>query len=144
MKNVLPCLVCFQSGEGDITWYIGKVEGCTGGSSLFRLYKLPSAQSAENQEKRLYILPCTQFYLPIISIKNMQIFSVVSQANLLSVSFDLLIWLVRSHRARGKQMRWTPGSEATSPWQQEEKRAHPAPGDDLAHKSYNFQGAVIK
>lgn len=41
-------------------------------------------------------------------------------------------------------MRWTPGSEATSPWQQEEKGAHPASRGDLAHKSYMSQGAVIK
>lgn len=91
MKNVLPWLVCYQSGVGDITWYTGKVEGCTGESSLFRLYKLPSAQGAENWLKSLYTLPCTQVYLPIISIKIMQIVSEVSQADLLSISFDLLI-----------------------------------------------------
>jgi len=41
-------------------------------------------------------------------------------------------------------MRWTPASEATRPWQQEGKGAHPAPEDGLAHKFYTFQGAVIK
>lgn len=91
MKNVLPWLVCYQTGAGDITRCTGKAEGCAGGSSLFQLYKLPSAQGAEKQEKRLHTLPCTQVYLPIINIKIMQIVSVVSQADRLSVVFDLLI-----------------------------------------------------
>lgn len=36
---------------------------------VFQLYKLLSAQGAENQEKRLYNIPYTQIYLPVINIK---------------------------------------------------------------------------
>lgn len=37
-----------------------------------------------------------------------------------------------------------PGSEATSPWQQEEEGPHPANEGDLADKSYTFQEAAIR
>jgi len=71
--------------------YTVKVEGCTRGCSWFQLHKLPSAQGAENQEKRLCTLHSTHVFLSITSIKIMQIVSVVSQADLLCISFDLLI-----------------------------------------------------
>lgn len=74
----------------------------------------------------------------------MQIATVVSQAVLLSITFNLLVWPMGSYRDRRKRIRWTTGSEATSPSQQEEEGTHPSPEDDLAHKSYILLGAVIK
>lgn len=141
MKNVLPWLVCHQDGEGDIMRYTMNLECCTEGSSLIHL---PNSFCSECRETggKFYTHTCTQVYLPITSIKN--------YANGLCsiLSRSVLHLRCSANPSSEKQLQRRAGgldsSEASSPLQQKEKWAHPPLGDDLAHKSYIFQGAVIK